>query len=191
MKTVVIADDEPVTRRDVAGMLDELNFSVVGQACDGFDVVEICRAKHPDVVLLDVKMPVFDGLWAADKIVHEDLAGAVVFLTAFGDREIIEQAKTINVTGYLLKPIDQRALLPVLELVMAQCARYRNCLAESRKAQKKLEESKQIARAQAVISKELNISESEAYQKLRHLSMDKRQSMADLARAILGSGNVR
>lgn len=85
MHTVVIVDDEPITRMDLADMLQEIGFSVAGQAADGFDAIELCRALHPDVVLMDVRMPVFDGLTATETILEEDLAGCVILLTAFSD----------------------------------------------------------------------------------------------------------
>ena len=99
MKTVIIADDEPITRMDLCDMVQELGFQVLGQAADGFDAIELCRETHPDVVLMDVKMPIFDGLTASETILSEDLAGCVVLLTAFSDREIISRATAAGVTG--------------------------------------------------------------------------------------------
>ena len=99
MISVAVIDDEPITRMDIAGMLKDLGYSVVGEAGDGFDAVALCRAKHPDVVLMDVKMPVFDGLSASKVILDEDLAGSVVLLTAFSDEEIVKKAGEIGVSG--------------------------------------------------------------------------------------------
>ena len=78
MRTAIVADDEPITRLDISQMLEELGFQVLGQASDGFDAVELCRAHHPDVALLDVRMPIFDGLGAAETIVNEELSGCVI-----------------------------------------------------------------------------------------------------------------
>ena len=110
MNTVVIVDDEPITRMDLSDMLRELGFTVAGEAADGFDAIELCRSLRPDVVLMDVRMPVFDGLTATETILEEDLAGCVILLTAFSDREIIDRASRAGVTGYLVKPIDQKSL---------------------------------------------------------------------------------
>ena len=106
MISVAVIDDEPITRMDIAGMLKDLGYSVAGEAGDGFDAVALCRAKHPDVVLMDVKMPVFDGLSASKVILDEDLAGSVVLLTAFSDEEIVElltKRKIGPLTGFRSK----------------------------------------------------------------------------------------
>ena len=89
--TIAVVDDEPITRMDVAGMIKDLGYEVAFEACDGFDAVAGCRSRRPDVVLMDVKMPVFDGLSAAEIILKEDLAGSVILLTAFSDEEIVKK----------------------------------------------------------------------------------------------------
>lgn len=185
MKTVVIADDEPITRMDVAGMLEELGFSVAGEAADGFDAVEQCRRVHPDVALLDVKMPVFDGLTAAETIIEEELAGCVVLLTAFDNPEIIERAKNVGVAGFMLKPVQQRLLLPTLEMAWAQGERFRQSKRETREAQRKLDEVRVIQKAQSILAEREGIAESEAYRILRKTAMDKRVSVIVIAQALL------
>ena len=185
MISVAVIDDEPITRMDIAGMLKDLGYSVAGEAGDGFDAVALCRAKHPDVVLMDVKMPVFDGLSASKVILDEDLAGSVVLLTAFSDEEIVKKAGEIGVSGYLVKPVEQRLLRPAIEVAMAQSARLRESRWETEAAKRKLEESKLIARAQSVYAKKEGVSESEAYQTLRKTAMDKRLPLAIIAKAYL------
>lgn len=185
MYTVVVADDEPITRMDIAGMLAELGCRVVGEASDGFDAVELCRRERPDVVLMDVKMPVFDGLSAAETIVREELAQCVVLLTAYNDRESIQRAKRAGVSGYLVKPVEQRLLLPAVEIALAQSERLRRSREETAQSRRQLEESRLIRQAQTVLSRRDGISEGEAYRLLRRMSMDKRVSMAALAQAVL------
>lgn len=194
MLRVLIVDDEPITRMDLAGMLEELSYEVVGEAGDGFDAVELCRMKHPDVVLMDVKMPIFDGLTASEKIIQEGLAGCVVLLTAFNDNEMIERAKSIGVSGYLVKPVEQRLLRPTIEVALAQSKRYEASRQETEKVKKKLNDTRLIASAQSILAQNEQISETEAYRKMRSVSMNKRISMAELAQAIIDqeqrSGNI-
>lgn len=185
MRTVIIADDEPITRMDLADMLTELDFQVVGQAGDGFDAVELCRAKRPDVVLMDVKMPVFDGLTAAETILQEDLAGCVVLLTAFNDEPLIRRASEAGVSGYLVKPVAQRSLLPAIEVALAQSQRMRQARRQAEATQQKMQEERRIRKAQQYLVQAQGCSDTEAYQTMRRTAMDKRISMAALADRIL------
>ena len=183
--TVAVVDDEPITRMDIAGMLEDLGYEVAFEAGDGFDAVASCRNKRPDVVLMDVKMPVFDGLSAAQTILKEDLAGSVILLTAFSDEEIVRKAGEIGVSGYLVKPVEQRLLRPAIEVAMAQSRRLRESRAETEDAKQKLEDSKLIARAQALYAAKEGVGEGEAYQILRRTAMDKRLPLAVIAKAYL------
>ena len=185
MKTVIIVDDEPITRMDLSDMLQELGFQVVGEAADGFDAIELCRAKRPDVVLMDVKMPIFDGLTASETILSENLAGCVVLLTAFNDRDVIERASKAGVTGYLVKPIDQKSLLPTIEVAYAQSQRLAQSREETQAAQKKIQEDRLIHKAQQYLARTQGCSETDAYRQMRKMAMDKRLSIAALAERIL------
>ena len=187
MKTAVIADDEPITRMNIAAMLRSIEFKTVGQAADGYDAVELCRQHRPDLALLDVKMPVFDGLTAAKTITREELAGCVVLLTAFSDRQIVEQAEESGVTGYLVKPVDERLLMPTIEVAMAQAQRLRESKKEAQKAKSRLEDEKIIRRAQLILSSREKLSQEDAYRWLRTMAMEKRMTMGELAKAIVGT----
>lgn len=191
MKTAVIVDDEPITRMDLREILGELDFKVVGEASDGFDAIQVCRCYNPDVVLMDIKMPVFDGLGAAETIIREELAGCVVLLTAYSDKEFIEKAKQIGVTGYLIKPVEERLLLPTIEIALALSTRYNEAQKSIRKAQKKLSEKNLLDRAKAIIAKKEKISESEAFAQMQKLSMDKRCSMTEIAKTIVDAFSER
>ena len=184
-RTAAVLDDEPLTRMDLRDMLTEQGFDVVGEAADGFDAVELCREKHPDVVLMDVKMPVFDGLTASETILTENLADCVVLLTAFSDGGIVERAGQAGVTGYLVKPIDQKSLTPTIEVALAQGRRLRRARQEAEEAQEKIRRERQIYKAQQIVARREQCSEAEAYRRLRRMAMDKRLSMADLAARIV------
>lgn len=97
---VIIADDEPIIRMDLKEILEKEGYTVAGEAADGFDVVEMCRKEQPDLVIMDVKMPLLDGLTASKIIAEEKLAEAVVLLTAYCDREFVQEAKEANVSAY-------------------------------------------------------------------------------------------
>jgi len=185
LKTVIIADDEPITRMDLCDMVQELGFQVMGQAADGFDAIELCRETHPDVVLMDVKMPIFDGLTASETILSEDLAGCVVLLTAFSDREIISRATAAGITGYLVKPIDQKSLLPTIEVALAQRQSLQKSRQETQQAQQRLQDDRAIHKAQQLLARQQGCSETEAYRIMRKTAMDKRITLSALAQHIL------
>lgn len=191
MCTIAVVDDEPIVRMDISGMLEELGFRVVGEAGDGFDAVELCRTHHPDVVLMDVKMPVFDGLTAAENITRENLAGCVVLLTAFGDRDIVDQAKRAGVTGYLMKPVEQRMLLPTIEVALEQSRRLRKSQKETESVRQQLGDSRLVQQAQGILVRREGIGETEAYRMLRQLAMDKRLPIPQLAQAIIDQERQR
>lgn len=185
MRTVAIVDDEPVTRMDLCGMLEELGFSIAGQASDGFDAIELCRRTHPDVVLMDMRMPVFDGLTAAETICREDLAGCVIMLTAFSDRDAVMRAAAAGVTGYLVKPIDPQKLLPTMEVAFAQAQRLRESRQRAENAERKMREDRLIHKAQKILARAQNCSEADTYAAMRKMAMNKRVSIASIAQAIV------
>lgn len=190
-RTAIVVDDEPITRLDLSQMLGEMGFLVVGDASDGFDAIELCRRHCPDVVLMDIKMPVFDGMTASETIISEGLAGCVVLLTAFGDRELIEQANRVGVTGYLVKPVEERLLLPTLEVAIAQADRLRLARQETADMRGQIEEQKLIDRAKALLARQEGLSESEAYRRLQQMAMDKRSTLAALCRALVAQSGGR
>ncbi|MDD2955756.1 MAG: ANTAR domain-containing protein [Oscillospiraceae bacterium] len=190
-RTAIVADDEPIIRLDLAQMLEELDFEVLGSAADGFDAVELCRAHRPDVALLDVNMPVFEGLGAAQTILEESLAGCVVIVTAFDDRELIDRAGAIGVTGYLVKPIEERLLLPTIEVALAQGRRLADAQREAEEARRRLRERDTVDRAKAALAAEKGVSEAEALRLLQGMAMDKRCSLLYLAQAVVEKNSQR
>lgn len=185
MKRIIIAEDDPIIRLELSQTLSELGYEVIGEAEDGFDAVKLCEQYHPDIVLMDVKMPVFDGLSAAETIISESTAGCIVLLTAYSDKTIVESAKKIGVTAYLTKPLNSNSILPTLELAFAQSQRLRESQKETIDAQKKINEDRYIRKAQMILARKRKCSEGDAYRWMRKAAMDKRVSLAVIADAII------
>jgi AmiR/NasT family two-component response regulator len=182
---VIIADDEPITRMDLKELLTEEGYTVLSEVSDGFDAVENCKLYHPDLVLLDIKMPFLDGLSAAKIIYEEDLADTIIMLTAYSEREFIEQAKSYGVGGYLVKPIDEKSLVPNIELAVARSKEMKRLRKDMAKVTERLENRSIIEKAKGQIMAEQNITEQEAYDYIRKLSQAKNLSMRRVAEIIL------
>lgn len=182
---IVIADDEPITRQDLREILEIAGYNVVADASDGFDAVELCRKFKPDLVLMDIKMPLLDGLNASKIITSEGLTGGVILLTAYSDEDFIAKAKKSGVIGYLVKPIDERSLIPSIEISLSKCVEINRMKEDIKKANKKLEDRKIIEKAKGILMEKENLSEKTAFERIRTLSMNKRCSMKDIAEAIV------
>lgn len=182
---IVIADDEPITRMDLRELLFEKGYDIVGEASDGFDAIEVCKATNPDLVLMDVKMPLLDGLSATKIIFNEELADSVVLLTAYSELEFIENAKSLGVSGYLVKPIDEKSLIPNIELSVARAREMTKLKHDIEKSNKRLENRSTIERAKGIIMKKDGICEQEAYDYIRKLSQAKNMSMYRISEIVL------
>lgn len=183
--SIVIADDEPITRMDLREILTEGGYNVVGEASDGFDAIELCRSKHPDLVLLDVKMPLLDGLKAA-RIIHEDnLANGILMITAYSSKECVDQAKEAGVLGYIVKPIKVESLLPMVEVALSKGMEIQKIQQEIKKTKQRLDDRILIEKAKGVLMKERQITEEQAFELIRKIGMDKRRPMKDIAKIIL------
>lgn len=182
---VVVADDEPITRLDLIEMLENEGCEVAGEASDGFDTIELCRSVHPDLVLMDVKMPLLDGISAATVIREERLADAVILLTAYSDAEFVERARNCGVSVYLIKPVDVRTLVPNIEMAVARGREQRQLEEEVKAANRKLEERKLIERAKGFLMESEGMKEQEAFDYIRRISREKSIAMKKVAELIL------
>ena len=178
---IVIVDDEPITRLDIRDIVIEAGYEVVGEAADGFEAIEVCKKTQPDLVLMDIQMPILDGLKAGKKIVQDQLASSIVFLSAYSDVQNTDKAKKLGALGYLVKPLDEKSLIPTIEMSIERGKQTQLLLNQI----DKLEERKIIEKAKGILVKENHISEEEAYQMLRTLSMNKRARMSEIAELIV------
>ena len=182
---VVIADDEPITRMDLKELLTGEGYQVVGEAADGFDAVEACKQTRPDLVLMDVKMPLLDGLSAARIVYEEGLADTVMMLTAYSERAFVEQAKDVGAAGYLVKPIDEKSLIPSIELAVARSKDMKKLRKDMQKVSERLENRSIIEKAKGQVMAQEGMTEQDAYDYIRKLSQTKNLSMRRVAEIIL------
>ncbi|QHI72610.1 ANTAR domain-containing response regulator [Aminipila terrae] len=182
---VVIAEDEPITRMDLKEMLVAAGYNVVGEASEGFDAIEICKKKEPDVVILDIKMPLLDGLSAAKVITEEKTAGTVILLTAYSDEDFIDRATKIGVSGYIVKPVDEKALVPSIQIAVARSREMKKIKQQCEMVTERLESRTVIEKAKGQLMISMRLSESEAYEYIKRLSKEKKVSMKRIAEIIL------
>lgn len=186
---VVIAEDEAIIRMDLRETLEEEGYEVVGETGRGDEAVELVRALQPDLAILDVKMPGMDGLSAAGIINGEKICGVLV-LTAFSQREIVEQARDAGALAYLVKPFQKSDLIPAIEVAIGRFRELRNLTGEIDALGEQLEARKTIDRAKGVLMDECGLKESEAFTFIQRTAMSERQRMRDVAERIL-DGSLR
>ncbi len=186
---VLIADDDPIIRLDLRNVLESLGYEVVGEAGDGQQAVELARSTEPDVCLLDVKMPVMDGIEAVDIITSENLAPAIL-LTAYSDGELIARAKDAGAFAYLVKPYKPSDLPPSIEVAKARFDGNKQLSKEVSSLQEKLDARKTIDRAKGILMDEHGLGEAEAYRRIQLQSMNLRKTMKEVADAIILAKSV-
>ena len=186
---VLIADDDPIIRLDLKQMLENLDYDVVAEAGDGGEAVSLARSSHPDVCVLDVKMPTMDGIEVATILTEEGIAPAIL-LTAYGDQELVDRAKEAGVFGYLVKPFKPSDLPPSIEVARSRFEQNRHLALEVTSLQDKLETRKAIDRAKGLLMASLGINEAEAFRKIQQQSMNLRKSMKEVAEAIILANDV-
>ncbi len=187
VRRVVIAEDEALIRLDLAEMLAEEGYVVVGQAADGQTAVELTEQHRPDLVVLDVKMPRLDGIAAARRIAEQGIA-PVVILTAFSQRDLVGRARDAGAMAYLVKPFTKQDLLPAIEMAVSRFAELRMLEAEVADLTERLEMRKAVDRAKAVLQTQLDLSEPDAFRWIQKTAMDLRQSMRQVAEGVLIHG---
>jgi AmiR/NasT family two-component response regulator len=184
---VVIAEDEALIRLDLAEMLFDEGYDVVGQAEDGEKAVELALEHRPDLVILDVKMPRLDGIAAAERIAEQRLA-PVVILTAFSQRDLVERARDAGAMAYLVKPFDQTDLVPAIEMAVSRFNELRQLESEVADLSERLETRKAVDRAKGALQESLGLSEPESFRWIQKTAMDLRLSMRQVADGVIAHG---
>ena len=187
MIRILVAEDEALIRMDLVEMLQGAGYEVVAQASNGQEAVELAVLHKPDLAILDIKMPVMDGISAAEKII--DLA-PVLMLTAFSQKELVDRARDAGVMAYVVKPFTIGDLIPAIEIAISRHAQMKSLADEVTDLHDRLETRKLVDRAKGTLMKALNLSEPEAFSWIQRTAMDRRISMKAVAEAVINPDAV-
>lgn len=187
---ILVADDEALIRLDLREMLCDAGHEVVGEAANGEEAIRMARKLHPELVLMDVKMPVLDGL-AASKVIAEEALAPVLLLTAYSQQDIVSEAAAAGVTAYLVKPVREQQLFPAIEIAVSRFQEMKRLNGELDALKESLEVRKLVDRAKGVLMTAHGMTEQEAYQKMQQFSMAKRISLKSLAESIIAAADKR
>lgn len=182
-RRVLVAEDESLIRMDICETLRDHGFEIVGEAGDGNKAVELAFELKPDLMVMDIKMPDLDGLSAAEKIA--ELKIPVVLLTAFSQQELVTRAAEVGAMAFLVKPFSPQDLLPAIEIALSRHSQLVALESEVADLGERLETRKLVERAKGVLSEKMKLTEPEAFRWIQKASMDRRLSMADVARTVL------
>jgi response regulator NasT len=181
---ILVAEDEALIRLDLVEMLGEQGYDVVGQASNGEQAVELAKEVRPDLVIMDVKMPVLDGLSAAEQL-HEAKLCPVIMLTAFSQTELVERARDAGVMAYIVKPFTAADLSPAIDIARSRWTEMKALESEIADLGERLETRKQVDRAKGILMKKLKISEADAFRWIQKTAMDRRLGMKEVADAVI------
>jgi response regulator NasT len=184
---VVIAEDEAIIRLDLKEILEEEGYEVVGETGRGDEAVELVRQHHPDLAILDIKMPGMDGLTAAKAITGERLA-AVLILTAFSQRDLIDQARDAGALAYMVKPFQKSELLPAIEIALGRYQEMKALAEEVRSLEEQLETRRLVERAKGLLMDELDMKEVDAFNWIQKSAMRERVTMREISRRVISDG---
>ncbi|CAN2194517.1 AmiR Response regulator with putative antiterminator output domain [Candidatus Nanopelagicaceae bacterium] len=179
---ILVAEDEALIRMDLVEMLQEAGYEVVAEATNGEEAIALANEHKPDLAILDVKMPVLDGISAAEKIIS---IAPVLMLTAFSQKELIDRARDAGVMAYVVKPFTIGDLVPAIEIAMSRHTQMKSLAEEVADLHERLETRKIIDRAKGILMKALNLSEPEAFSWIQRAAMDRRLTMKEVAQAVI------
>lgn len=183
---ILLADDEALIRLDLREMLTEAGHEIIGEAADGQEAVQLAQELRPDIVIMDVKMPVMDGLTAAQQITETGIA-PVLLLTAYSQQDIIARATEAGVIAYLVKPVREQQLFPAVEIAVSRFRAWQELGRELDELKESLATRKLVDRAKGILMSAHQMTEQEAYRKMQQFSMAKRISLKKLAEEIIAA----
>ena len=183
-RTVVVAEDESLIRIDIVETLKDNGFTVVGEAADGEAAVAMAREHRPDLVVMDVKMPLMDGITAAEILTKERIA-PVVLLTAFSQRELVERASEAGALAYVVKPFTPNDLIPAIEIALSRSQQISALEDEVADIAERLETRKILDRAKGILNDTMGLTEPEAFRWIQKASMDRRLTMREVAQTVI------
>lgn len=183
-RRAIVAEDEALIRMDIVETLREGGYEVVGEGANGEEAVALAQEHKPDVVVMDVKMPVMDGITAAEQIAKERLA-PVVLLTAFSQTELVERARDAGAMAYVVKPFTPADLLPAVEIAASRFVEIRALEQEIHDINERMETRKKVERAKGLLMEKMQLNEPEAFRWIQKTSMDRRLTMREVAEAVI------
>ena len=184
---IVVAEDEALIRMDLVEMLVDAGYEVVAEAGDGVQAIELVKAEKPDLAILDVKMPILDGISAAEEIISYC---PVLMLTAFSQRELVDRARDAGVMAYVLKPFTINDLVPAIEIAISRHLQMKSLADEVADLHQRLETRKLIDRAKGILMAALNLTEPQAFSWIQKAAMDRRLTMREVAEAVISPDAV-
>ena len=182
-RTVIVAEDESLIRMDIVETLREHGFDVIAEAADGAEAVKLVNQHHPDLLVMDIKMPNMDGITAAEKLI--DTKTPIVLLTAFSQKELVDRASEAGAMAYVVKPFTPNDLLPAIEIALSRHTQLLALEAEIADLNERFETRKLVDRAKGLLNEKMNLSEPEAFRWIQKASMDRRLSMQEVALTII------
>lgn len=189
-RRVLVAEDESLIRLDLIEMLGEEGYEVVGEAGDGAEAVKLAEELAPDLVVLDVKMPVLDGISAAKRIVEQRIA-PVLILTAFSQRDLVDRARDAGAMAYLVKPFTRADLVPAIEMALSRHDQLTQLEQEVSDLNERLETRKLVERAKGVLESRFGLSEPDAFRWIQKAAMDKRTTMREVAQVVIAETSTQ
>jgi response regulator NasT len=187
---ILIAEDSSLIRMDLSEILKLNGYEVIGEACDGLECLNLVKILKPDIILLDIKMPLLNGINVARILKEENYQGCIIMLTAYSNKDYIKESSENGVAGYLIKPLNEDVLLGQISFCYKNFKEKKDLEESVVKIEKKLKERKELDKAKGILMAKYSLTEEEAYKKIRTISMEKRMEVSVLVEIINRSGEL-